>query len=169
MLGLAKAKSILKGDYWIYSSLGAPYDSPKFDFSANFLYNFDMLVKKLISLFAWEPSAINNWFFLLIFPMCAISAFYVLRSLSIKRPLSLFGAVLFELSPYIFQRNTGHINLSAFLCFFFRAVDQIIKAVDLLLLSVTAVQESFALPGKEGQCLRLALHKAPDDSRHDVV
>lgn len=113
---LAEAKAISEGDYWRYSSWGAPYDSPKFDYTASFFTNIDMLIKKAISFFVREPSAIVNWFFLLIFPMCAISTFYVLRCLSIKRPLSLFGAVLFALSPYIFGRNTGHMTLSA--CYF---------------------------------------------------
>ena len=104
------------GWFWFNDRIGAPFGTNQFDFTANLLLNFDLIFAKIISLFVWDPIAANNIRYLLIFPMCAVSAFCVFRTLKIGRVISAFGSVIFSFTPYIFFRGTGHFSLSA--CYF---------------------------------------------------
>lgn len=104
------------GWFWYNDKIGAPFGANAFDFSANMLLNFDMLVIKIISVFVKDPISVNNLRYILIFPMCTVSAFYVLRTLKINRVFSSFGSVIFSLTPYIFYRNVAHFSLST--CYF---------------------------------------------------
>lgn len=115
--GIATTKQIGEtGWFWYNSKIGAPFGTTAFDFSANMLMNFDMLVIKILSIFINDAVIVNNVRYVLIFPMCVISAFYSLRTLKINRIISSFGAVIFSLTPYIFFRNVTHFSLSA--CYF---------------------------------------------------
>ncbi len=115
--GIASTKLIGEtGWFWYNDKIGAPFGSNAFDFSANMLMNFDMLVIRVLFLFVKDAVTVNNIRYLLVFPMCAVSAFYALRSMRINRVLSSFGAVIFSLTPYIFYRNVTHFSLSA--CYF---------------------------------------------------
>jgi hypothetical protein len=53
-----------------------------------------------------------NLFWLLTFPLTALAAFPVLRSLRCSWASSLVGAVLFSLTPYHFRNGAGHENLA---------------------------------------------------------
>ncbi|MGN1089277.1 MAG: hypothetical protein ACI4Q6_02650, partial [Huintestinicola sp.] len=115
--GIASTKLIGEtGWFWYNDRIGAPFGSTAFDFSANMLMNFDMLVIRILSLFIKDAVTVNNIRYLLIFPMCTVSAFYALRAMKINRVLSSFGAVIFSLTPYIFYRNVSHFSLST--CYF---------------------------------------------------
>lgn len=115
--GLVSTKLICEtGWFWYNDSIGAPFGTTAFDFSANMLMNFDMLMIRLISVFFKNPVVVNNLRYLLVFPMCTVSAFYVFRTLKINKLTASFGSVIFSLSPYIFYRNVLHLSLSA--CYF---------------------------------------------------
>lgn len=110
---LVTAKLIKEnGWFWFNDRIGAPFGSNAFDFPANLLLNFDIFVAKIISLLISNAVVANNLRYILIFPMCGISAFYVLRTLKINRVISTFGSLIFALTPYIFFRNVGHFSLS---------------------------------------------------------
>lgn len=104
------------GWFWYNPYIGAPFGEYAFDFSANLLMNFDMLMIKLISIFVKDPIAVNNIRYLLVFPMCTLSAYYTLRTIKINKVVSSLGALIFSLTPYIFFRNVLHLSLSA--CYF---------------------------------------------------
>ena len=53
-----------------------------------------------------------NLFWLLTFPLTALIAFPVLRSLRCSWAAALIGAVLFSLAPYHFRNGAGHENLA---------------------------------------------------------
>ncbi len=53
-----------------------------------------------------------NLFWLLTFPLTALIAFPVLRSLRCSWPAALVAAVLFSLAPYHFRNGAGHENLA---------------------------------------------------------
>lgn len=115
--GIASTKLIGEtGWFWYNDKIGAPFGSTSFDFSANMLMNFDMLVIKVLYIFIKDAVTVNNVRYILIFPMCTLSAFYSLRTMKINRVLSSFGAVVYSLTPYIFYRNVAHFSLSA--CYF---------------------------------------------------
>ena len=105
-----------QGWFWFNDRIGAPFNGNSLDFPANLLLNFDILVAKIISLFTSDAVVAVNLRYILIFPMCGISAFYVLRTLRINRVLSAFGSVMFALTPYIAYRGIHHISLTA--CYF---------------------------------------------------
>ena len=101
------------GWFWFNDRIGAPFGATSFDFTANVLLNFDIVVAKIISWFVSDPVAANNLRHILIFPMCGVSAFYVLRTLKINRVISTFGSLIFALTPYIFYRGYVHFSLAA--------------------------------------------------------
>lgn len=114
---IASAKTVSEeGWFWYNPRMGAPFGTNALDFSANMFYNADMLIVKLISLFTNDAVVITNLRLLFIFSLCAVSAYFVFRVLGINRFLSVFGAVIFSLTPYIFYRGIAHITLSA--CYF---------------------------------------------------
>ncbi len=115
--GLVSTKLIGEtGWFWYNDKIGAPFGSSSFDFSANMLMNFDMAVIWVLSLFIKDAVIVNNIRYILVFPMCAVSAFYAMRKLKTNRVLASFGAVIYSLTPYIFYRNVNHFSLAA--CYF---------------------------------------------------
>ncbi len=104
------------GWFWNNSFLGAPYGATWLDSLNYVLTNFEALISKIIYMFVQDVFATVNIRFLLTFSLCGISAFCVLRTLSIRRVFSVFGAVCFALAPYIFGRNIEHFCLAA--CYF---------------------------------------------------
>jgi len=116
ILELGDCKRQLAGEQRKTDSLGAPFVSTYEDFPNYFLSNFDIFLKRIIGLFTQDPVVVTNLFFLLIYPLCGVSSYFVLRTLKIDRAISTFGAVVFALAPYIAARNISHIVLAA--CFF---------------------------------------------------
>ena len=53
-------------------------------------------------------------FYLLTFPLVAITAYWALRSLTVSRPVAFTIAVIYAVVPFHFLRNTGHLFLSAY-------------------------------------------------------
>ena len=97
---------------WFNDRIGAPFGADSFGFAANLLLNFDVLVAKIISWFVNDAIAATNLRYILVFPMCGIIAFYVLRTLKINRIISVFGALIYALTPYIIYRSLNHFSLS---------------------------------------------------------
>lgn len=114
---LATAKEINDyGWFWMTERMGAPFDfGANFSFSASLLQNVDRFIMLIVSLFTDSPAVILNVTYLLIFPLCAINAYIVLRVLKIGIPVAIFGASTFALAPYIFFRGIMHLCLST--CF----------------------------------------------------
>lgn len=100
------------GWYWQNPSLGAPdglkmYDFPAVDNSAAVVFWF-------ISLFTANAILILNIFYLLTFPLVAVSSLYVFRQFNLPYAPSLFSALLFTFLPYHFMRGESHLFLSAY-------------------------------------------------------
>lgn len=117
-LAYANNKTVLeKGWIWFNDDIGAPYGSAYIDRVQWLLMNINFIILKVIGLFTHNDLMVTtNLQFLLVFPMCAVTAFTVLRYLKIKRGYALFGAFLFSCAPYIFWRNVGHDCLTS--CYF---------------------------------------------------
>ncbi|HWJ50492.1 MAG TPA: hypothetical protein VNR42_05695 [Solirubrobacteraceae bacterium] len=95
------------------SSLGAPFGQQLADFPQG-ADNLNFAIIRMLALFSSNPALIDNLFYLLTFPLAAVSAFLVLRKLDIAAPPAAVAAVLFALLPYHFYRNESQLTLSAY-------------------------------------------------------
>ncbi len=100
------------GWYWQNPSLGAPGDLKMYDFPA--VDNSAAVVFWFLSLFSSHPIVILNIFYLLTFPLIAISSLYVFRQFNLSYGASLFGSLLYTFLPYHFMRDESHLFLSAY-------------------------------------------------------
>jgi len=103
---------IENGWYWQNPQLGAPGDLKMYDFPA--VDNSAAVVLKFLTLFSSHPIVVLNLFYLLTFPLIAISALYVLRQFNISFGPALFGSLLYTFLPYHFMRDESHLFLSAY-------------------------------------------------------
>jgi phosphoglycerol transferase len=93
--------------------LNAPFGQQYLDFPLGpDLLNFAML--RVISLVASEAAATVTVFFLLTFPLVAMTAYWALRGLGIGRPVAYFAAVVYAVVPFHFLQGTGHLFLSSY-------------------------------------------------------
>ena len=92
------AKGTIENGWWLHNpSLGAPaglhYEAyPAID-------NFHFVLVKLISLFTSDHALVLNLFYLLTFPLTAITAFYFLRSFKFSFGPSLVTSLLYTFLP----------------------------------------------------------------------
>jgi hypothetical protein len=95
------------------SSLGAPFGQQLADFPQGG-DNLNFLIIRTLALFTSNPALIDNLFFLLTFPLTAVSAFLVARKLEIAWGPATVAGVLFALLPYHFYRGDSQLLLSAY-------------------------------------------------------
>lgn len=101
---------------WYNPRIGAPFGNYSFDVLQNFLNGFDLLIAKVIYIFTDDAVVVQNMRFLLIFPISVTTSYGVMRYLKINYFFASFGAIIFSMSPYIFQRNVAHLGLAT--CYF---------------------------------------------------
>lgn len=107
-------KSIVDhGWYQVNDSLGAPFGQRLYDLPQN-ADNLQLLIIRGISLFSSQYGTVLNLYFLLTFPLIAVSAFLVLRRLGISPAVAAACSVLFALAPYHFLRRELHLFLSGY-------------------------------------------------------
>ena len=69
---------------------------------------------RAISLFTHSWPVVFNLFYLLGYPLSALSALFLVRKFSVSRPAAGTVAILFAFLPYHFARNQSHLFLSAY-------------------------------------------------------
>jgi hypothetical protein len=74
----------------------------------------DLASLNVLGLGTSDPAVVANLFFLLGFPVVALTAYLVLRRLRISPTVALVSSVLYSVLPYHFLRGEGHIFLSAY-------------------------------------------------------
>ncbi|MBA3412824.1 MAG: hypothetical protein H0T09_03965 [Actinobacteria bacterium] len=113
---LMALKGILEhGWYDVNPSLGAPFGQELYDYPFLNGENLNVVAVKILGLFSTDhPAVVLNVFFLLTFPLVALSAFLVLRRLRVSRETALVISVLYSLLPYHFLRGEAHLFLSAY-------------------------------------------------------
>lgn len=113
--GLAVIKGILEHGWYLSNpNLGAPFVQHLYNypvFSGDSLY---LLIVKLIGIPFGNPAEVDNLFFLLCFPLIALSGYVGLRAVGISRGASVVCAVLFTLLPYHFFDAESHIFQGAY-------------------------------------------------------
>jgi phosphoglycerol transferase len=100
---------------WFQSnpSLGAPFGLQLYDFPQG-ADNLNLLMVKTLGLLSSNPAWVLNVFFLLTFPLTAVSAYLVLRALGASAGAAVVCATLFALLPYHFYRGESQVLLSAY-------------------------------------------------------
>lgn len=104
--------TIHNGWYMTNPFIGAPFGLNLYDYPLN--YNLDMFLIKLISFIFPNWAVSMNIYFLLTFPMTAITSLFVLRKLKISPWLAVAGSLLFTFVPYHFMRGELHLPIAAY-------------------------------------------------------
>jgi phosphoglycerol transferase len=92
--------------------LGAPGQLDLHDFpQPNLLHH---LLIRLISLFTSDFGVVLNAYFLLTFPLGAVTSLFTLRRLGIGRPAAIVSSLLFPLLPFHFERGEAHLVYSSY-------------------------------------------------------
>jgi len=89
---------------WVLTnpSLGAPGGLAMHDYPE--VANVNFLMMKLIALFTSDWAKVINLFYVLTFPLAAVSALYVFRQFRVPLPVALTGSLLFAFAPYHYLR-----------------------------------------------------------------
>ena len=131
----AVTKNLEHGWYYANPSLAAPFGQELYDFPIGNPLNMALL--KLLALSFSNPVLALNVFFLLTFPLTALAAYLVIRSLRVSPGVAAACSVLFALLPYHFRRGEAHAFLSAYYA---------IPLIAYLLLGVLGSRRLFARP-----------------------
>jgi hypothetical protein len=115
LLMLMFVKDLLSGGWWLTNShLGAPYGQELYDFplaAGNLLH---VLGIDALGLVLRDPSLTLNVYYLLGYPLTALSAYFVLRRLEVTPLVACVVSVVFSTLPYHFGRGADHLFLSAY-------------------------------------------------------
>ncbi len=105
-------KGAIEHGWWLHNpNLGAPNGLKYGAYPA--IENFHFLLIKLISWFTGDHASTLNLFYLLTFPLTAITSLYVLRYLRFSYPVALLASLLYTFLPYHFFRSY-HLFLAAY-------------------------------------------------------
>jgi hypothetical protein len=111
--GAAQIKAVLDhGWYESNPSLAAPAGQVFHDFPMP--DNLHLMVTRVAGLFTDQYAVVLNLYFLLGFPLAALTASWSLREVRVSRVVALPLAVLFAFAPYHFLRGEVHLTLGAY-------------------------------------------------------
>ena len=92
--------------------LGAPGGSDLYDFPMS--ENLHFLIIKLLALVLHPSGLVYNIYVLLMYPLTACTALFVLRRLSISTGVALVGSLLFAFLPFHLFRAYRHIFIASY-------------------------------------------------------
>jgi hypothetical protein len=93
--------------------LGAPFGQSYQDFPLG-AENLHFLLIRVLAALTGDAPATVTLFYLLTFPLIALTAFWALRQLGVVGPVAVFGAIVYAVAPFHFLRSTGHLLLAAY-------------------------------------------------------
>lgn len=115
LLNQSIVKSILDfGWYGTNARLGAPFSQQLYDYPVANGNNLHAVLIAGLGLFSSDSALVMNLYFLLSFPLAAMTMYLVLRALSLSPLAAIGSAVLFALAPYHFLRGEGQFFLAAY-------------------------------------------------------
>lgn len=115
MTNLALVKGLAEhGWFLVNPSLGAPFGQQLYDFPVFSTESLHLILIRVLSLGSRNPALLVNSYFLLGFPLSAVSALLVFRRFGAGPGPSVVCAVLFALLPAHFFRGEGHLFLAAY-------------------------------------------------------
>ena len=107
------AKSLTEHGWYLHNEyLSAPASLDLHDFPI--ADNLQILVMKLIALCTKNYGVVLNVYYLLTFPLIAMTSLFVFQRLGFSFSTSVFGSLLFTFLPYHFFRGEMHIFLSGY-------------------------------------------------------
>jgi phosphoglycerol transferase len=99
----ASVKGVLEHGWYLNNpNLGAPGTLAAYDYTG--ASNVDFLIIKCIGLFTSDWAKAMNLFYVVTFPLAAVSALAVFRHFKIPSPVAITGSLLFAFAPYHFLR-----------------------------------------------------------------
>ena len=108
-------KSTLTNGWYLHNpDVGMPTGLDYHDFPQADALNF--LVIKLLSLVSHDHAVVGNLYFLLTFPLTALSSLFILRRFGLSRGSALLASLLFAFLPYHFMKGKGPLFLANY-CF----------------------------------------------------
>lgn len=105
-------KGILHGAWYMNNNLGAPFGQQLYDYAIGG-DDLHFLLLKALGLASHDPAVVMNLFFLLSFPLSALTAYVVFRWARLSRLVACACAILYALTPYHFVRGERHLFLAA--------------------------------------------------------
>jgi phosphoglycerol transferase len=102
------------GALWENDELGAPRGQELYDFPVFAGDNVQLALVRALGVVVRDPIVAFNLFYLLTFPLAALTAFLVLRRLGAGQPGAFAASVLYSLLPYHFLRGEDHLFLAAY-------------------------------------------------------
>ena len=112
---LASVKDVVEHGWFTHNpDLAAPFGQSNLDFAASFGDTGHYAIIRVIALFVHDPVVVFNGFYLLCFPLTAVTAFLVVRDLGAARMPALVAGVLFAFLPYHLLRHQNHLFLAAY-------------------------------------------------------
>src|SRR3954470_16844792 len=96
------------------ANLAAPFGQNLLDFPVYSGETLQFLIMKVIGIFTGDSAVVMNVFFLLGFPLAALTAFATLRLLGIGRLAAVTVGVLYAIAPYHFLRGEYHLFIGAY-------------------------------------------------------
>jgi hypothetical protein len=106
-------KAIITNGWWLKNdSLGAPYGQEAYDIPQNDCFSY--LLVKVLGLFTSNYAVVFNLFYLLTFPLTAISSFYVLRKFNVSRAPAIMASLLYSFTRPHFAPGQGHLVYCVF-------------------------------------------------------
>jgi phosphoglycerol transferase len=107
LLILALIKRVMDGTWLFHSGLmGAPFGSYLYDYPIP--DSGSLFVLKWLGLMSGSPAVALNLYYILGFPINALSAYLILRKLRVSMGLSFAGGFIFTILPFHFER-IGHL------------------------------------------------------------
>ena len=112
---LATVKDVVEhGWFWNNPDLAAPFGQSNLDFAASFGDTGHYVIIRALGVVLGDPVVVFNAFYLLCFPLAAVTAYVVLRDLGSARLPALVAGVLFAFLPYHLFRHQNHLFLAAY-------------------------------------------------------
>jgi hypothetical protein len=113
ILGLSSFKTVLEtGWYEVQPLLNAPHEQVMHDYKI--ADNLVFILVKLGGLFTHNPSMLLNIYFLVGFPLAALTALWFFKLLKVRTSLAIGLAILYSIAPYHFARGEVHVILGAY-------------------------------------------------------
>lgn len=114
MLHMGYVQNMLETGWYLEGPrLGAPFGLHNYDYPLG-PDQAHLLILRGLTLLTGDTPASVNLFYLLTFPLVALTALWVLRRLHVPAVIAMFGAVVYALLPYHFLRSEGHLFLSGY-------------------------------------------------------
>jgi hypothetical protein len=114
-LNLFFVKNVLENPWYFENArVGAPGGLELYDYPVINGETLNLLLFRVLGLGIDNPALVMNLFYLLTFPLEALTAYLVLRRLPVSRAPAIVVSVLFALLPYHFTRGEAHVFLVAY-------------------------------------------------------